>query len=76
MAGGFAADKHPVLATDRHWTHRPFGRVVIDRQITVFEIAIKRGPLVERIRGRFPGQALRKKDFRIKSCLQIVQQGA
>ena len=66
MAGRFAADEHPVLATDCDGTHGPFGSVVVDRQIAIFEISVERIPLIEGIRGRFAGQALRKKRFCIK----------
>ncbi len=59
VAGGLAADEHPVFSSYGHRAHRPFGRVVIDRQVAVFEIAIQRSPLVERVRGRFARQALR-----------------
>ena len=66
MAGRFAADKHPVLAADRDGPHGTFGGIVVDRQIAIFEISVQRIPLIERIRGRFAGQALRKKRLCIK----------
>jgi hypothetical protein len=76
VAGGFAADKHPVLAADRDGPHGKFGCVVVDRQIAIFEISGHRIPLIERIRGRLAGQTLRKKRLCNKPFLQIVQQWA
>ena len=57
VAGRFAADEHPVHATNRHRTNGSSGSVIIDRQVAVFELAIQRGPLIERVRRRFAGQA-------------------
>ena len=74
MAGRFAADEHPVLATDGDGTHGSLGRVVVNRQVTVVKRAIQRGPLIERVRRRFARQAFGKEHFGVELCLQIVQQ--
>jgi len=60
---GFAAGEPQVFWPIANRTHRPFRLGVTDRQIAIFEIAIQHGPLIERIRRHFVGQALRKKDF-------------
>jgi hypothetical protein len=64
---GLQPTEHPVLATVRDRTLGAFGVAVVDRQIAIFGIPIHHIPLIERIRGRFAGQALRKKHFRIEA---------
>jgi len=58
MTGSLASDEQPVLAANRDRTHRPFGEVVVHRQVTVLDVSIECRPLVTCVSRRFANQAL------------------
>ena len=58
MVSGFARNEQPVLPADGRDLHGAFGKVVVNRQITVFAVTQKCVPLVQSVPARLTDRTL------------------